>query len=698
MRTLLAAAVLLHSFSPLRSSEKPDFARDVWPILSQKCVRCHGPKRQESGLRLDIRTRTFAGGDSGAVIVPGFSAKSEFMHRLTGAGDRKRMPPSGKPLADTDIAILKSWIDAGAVWPDELAGKDAKATHWAFQPVRQPATPDVRNAGWSRDPIDRFILARLEQKKIDPAPEADRRTLIRRLHLDLVGLPPTPEEVNTFTHDDRPDAYEQLVERLLASPHFGERWGRHWLDLVRFAESDGYENDNLRPDAWRYRDWVVKALNRDMAFTRFTIEQLAGDLQSVVTIEERIATGMHRNTLYNSAASGDKEEFRTYAIKDRTDTTATVWMGLTLGCAKCHSHRYDPISQREYYQLYAFFNRTDNHDVAVAGGKVMALKAAARTTHIHLRGNFLNKGDEVTPATPAFLPPIKPRGMSLDRLDLANWLLDPAHPLTARVAANRMWQLLFGRGLVPTPENFGTNGSPPTHSELLDWLSSEFVEGQWSQKRLIRMIVLSSAYRQSSRVRSELADSNNALVARQDRIRLEGEIVRDLALSASGLLDSKLGGPSIVPPFPRELPVGQFTAESLKKQTPERHRRSIYIHVQRTLVHPVLSPFGPADPNQPCVRRERSGTPMQALSLLNDPTFIECAQSLARRLIRSRTDRGGRIELGFRLCLGREPEAAEKAILLDLVEKQEQLKANEETVWTGVARTLLNLEPFTTRE
>jgi hypothetical protein len=529
--------------------------------------------------------------------------------------------------------------------------------------------------------------------------------LVRRLSLDLTGLPPMPEDMQSVLSDRSADWYEKLVDRLLASPHYGERWARHWLDLARFAESDGYENDNLRPDAWRFRDWVVGALNRDVPYDRFTLEQLAGDLlpntsDPRATAEQKIATGFHRNTLYNSAASGDKEEFRTYAIKDRTDTTGLVWLGLTLGCAKCHSHKYDPISQREYYRLYAFFNNTDHHEEAVAGGKALTLKAAVRPTHVHIRGNFLQRGQEVTPGTPAFLPPLRTRGKTPDRLDLANWLVDPANPLTARVAVNRTWQRLFGRGLVATADNVGTSGQQPSHPELLDWLAAEFVHLGWSQKALIRTIVLSATYRQASRYRNDAAtaDPENSLLSRQNRLRVEAEVVRDAALAVSGLVDARLGGPSIVPPFPRELPTGQFSSESLKPPTAERHRRSLYIHAQRTLVHPVLSTFDPADPNQPCAQRGRSVTPMQALTLLNDPTFAECARALGERLRAASPDLGRRLEHGFQLCLGRPPDGAEKAVLIELVESQQRLGASEAAVWIGVARTLLNLEPFTTRE
>jgi cytochrome c553 len=729
---LLATAIfVLLAPDFARAAEEIDFARDVRPVLVEKCVRCHGAKKQEGGLRLDIRRRAFVGGDSGPGFVAG-SPRGEVLKRVATADAKHRMPPDGDPLSDKQIAALRAWAEQGAKWPDALAGKEPAEDHWAFRPVRRPAVPEVRNPKSElRNEIDRFILAKLDAKGLALSPEADRRTLIRRVYLDLIGLLPTPEEVEAFAKDTSSRAYEKVVDRLLASEHFGERWGRHWLDLARFAESDGYENDNLRPDAWRFRDWVINAINADMPFDRFTIEQLAGDLLPDATTDQKIAAGFHRNTLWNSAASADKEEFRTYAVKDRVDTTGAAWMGLTLGCARCHSHKYDPVAHREYYQLYAFFNQTDNAEVKLPDGKsAPTLKNASRKTHVHTRGNFLQSGEAVTPATPVFLPPMKPRDKNADRLDLARWLADPAHPLTARVAVNHVWQHLFGTGIVPTPENFGTNGEPPAHPDLLDWLASEFQdpsptpprngEGKdktppslvgkgagglgspqpWSRKAVVRLIVLSATYRQSS-VRTEkldAADPGNALLGRQNRFRVEGEIVRDLSLGASGLLNPKLGGPSIVPPFPDGLLAQRFTNESLKMPGPDRHRRGVYIHVQRTLPHPTLAVFDGADGNQACPQRDRTVTPLQALTLLNDPVFVECARALGTRLQKAGDSTEKRIRFGFAVCLGREPKTRELAVLTELVDAQRKLGAKDDAVWFGVARTLLNLEEFTTRE
>ena len=703
VRTALSATVLLALVvCPCRSGESVDFESQVFPLLKSRCVACHGGKKVEGGLRLDIRRLALRGGDSGVAIRPRSPADSELIARLTTADKDLRMPLGGDPLSTEQIALLRSWIEQGARWPDRLAGVDRALEHWAFQPVRRPDVPR-RLAASSSNATDAFIRRQLEKHGLSFSVRADPRTLIRRLSLDLIGLPPSPEDIDEFVNDQRPDAYERLVDRLLASPHFGERWGRHWLDLARFAESDGYENDRLRPHAWRFRDWVVQALNDDLTFDQFTIDQLAGDLLPEPTEAQLVATGFHRNTLWNSAASADKEEFRVRAVKDRANTTATVWMGLTLACCQCHSHKYDPISQREYYQVFAFFNRTDNADVRLSFGAASTLKVAMRASHVHRRGNFLDRGPEVAPGTPSFLPELSARNKEADRLDLAQWLVEPRHPLTARVAVNRFWQHLFGRGLIPTPENLGRNGEPPSHPKLLDWLASEFMRRDWSRKSLLRTIVLSKAYRQSSRTLSDDSiavrlDPENRLLWRQNRVRVEAETVRDLALSVGGLLNERIGGESFVPPFPDGLLEHKLTNETLRRPGGERYRRALYIHVQRTFTFPSLAVFDAADGNEPCIRRDRSTTPMQALTLLNDPVFQECSKALGKRLQSLRDSDDFRLEQAFLLCSSRRPDAEEKRIMRELIQRQRELGASQETVWRGIARTMLNTESFVTRE
>ncbi len=672
-------------------------------------------------------------------------------------------------------------------------------SHWAFQAPRRPEIPKVKNNAWPTSPIDYFVLARLEKARLSPSPEADRYTLVRRLSLDLIGLLPTPEEADAFARDPRPDAYEALVDRLLSSAHFGERWARHWLDLARYADSDGYEKDLPRPYAYRFRDWVIEAINRDLPFDEFTIEQLAGDLLPEPSLAHKTATGFHRNTLTNTEGGVDQEEFRCKAVVDRVSTTATVWLGLTLGCAECHSHKYDPFTQKEFYQLYAFFNSSYEtnvpsipekawaehqnelavwetektklqHQLASASeaavseaksqpeadrGKAleilrsrivpnaadltaklnalekkrpkvpdfkvqtMAELPSPRPTFVHVRGNFLQRGEPVEPGTPAVLPPLYSQARRPNRLHLARWLFDPANPLTSRVAVNRIWSKLFGRGLVASENDFGTRGEPPSHPELLDWLATEFPRSGWSRKALIREIVLSAAYRQSSNHRVDLAeaDPNNLLLARQNRFRLEAEIIRDISLQSGGRLNRTIGGPSIRPPLPADITAVGY-ANSIKwTESPgaDKYRRGLYIFFQRTVAYPMLVEFDAPDANTTCTRRERSNTPLQALTLLNDSVFVDCARGLAAAIEAfPGNDERKKLERGFRVALTRPPLTAETDRLLKLFKQQRELlrlnpakaaeiaaaKEHSENAAATVlvARTLLNLEEFFTRE
>jgi len=722
-----------------------DFIRDVQPILSENCYPCHGPEKQRSGLRLDRKDDALRGGDSGKIIVPGNSHDSLLFRYVAGLDSDKLMPPrknGRKPLATNQVAYLRAWIDSGAPWPEESQIANRKSQipkHWAFIPP-VPAIPEVRNHRWVRNPIDAFVLARLEAEHIKPSPEANRVTLIRRLSLDLLGLPPTPDEVHAFLKDDRPAAYDDLVERLLRSPHFGERWGRHWLDLARYADSAGYQLDHERPYAYVYRDWVIDAINRDLPFDQFTVEQLAGDLLPNATLEQKVATGFHRNTLMNHEDGVDKEEFRCKAKVDRVATTGTVWLGLTVGCAECHSHKYDPISQREFYQLYAFFNRAEETDIPLAQSGKKHAQAQTFTeckdavkTFVHIRGDFLRPGDEVQPGILSALHPFKPRSPTAqnctnnnaqpDRLDLARWLVDPANPLTSRVAVNRIWQQLFGRGLVNTPEDFGTRGEPPSHPQLLDWLATEFIARGWSRKAMIKLIVTSAAYRQSSQLRRDLAEHDplNVLLARQNRLRLESEIIRDVSLAAAGLLNPEIGGPSFRPPttdyFKRLGKAGAFTW--VDSEGPAKYRRGLYIFAQRTVPYSVGMTFDQANPSETCTRRERSTTPLQALTLLNNPVFAECAHGLGLRMLNDQArDPRQKIEHSFELCLARKPARSELARLEKLYKDERQIvsknsaaaakligeaprdtaQAVEAASLITVAQVMLNLDEFITRE
>ncbi len=562
-------------------SRKVDFARDILPILSDKCFRCHGPDEEscEADLRLDRRDDALSAEDRDPAIVPGNSGASRLVARIQSSDPDEKMPPpdSGLVVSRDELERLKQWIDEGAVY--EL--------HWAFRPIRRPVIPAA--SSWAGDPIDGFVWRRMEPAGLRPSPPADRRTLIRRLSLDLLGLPPTAAEVERFVADRRPDAYERLVDRLLASPHFGERWGRHWLDQARYADTHGYTVDSPRT-MWPYRDWVIRAVNDDMPLDRFTIEQLAGDLLPSPTEEQLVATGFHRNTLINQEGGVDREQFRVESIVDRVNTTGAVWLGLTVGCGQCHSHKFDPLTQREYYRLFAFFNHTQDANsvsptlslptpeqqaelkeldqamtelrkqIATVSGErdssadgssakqahapstkasgkrealrkrlkqleqdrkklagqipttmIMRERSDRRDDFIMIRGDFLRRGEPVSPGVPAFLPPLEPEHQPPSRLDLARWLVRRDHPLTARVFVNRVWMHLFGSGLVETENDFGYQGTPPSHPRLLDYLAVELMESGWSRKQLIRRIVLTQTYRQSSAWRDDLPPSRPAV-------------------------------------------------------------------------------------------------------------------------------------------------------------------------------------------
>jgi hypothetical protein len=764
-----------------------DFVTDIRPLFEQHCFECHGAETQEAGLRLDSRKNALAGADNGPVIVPKRSAGSRLIQLVAGLDTEVgRMPPedAGEPLTPQQIAILRAWIDQGAEWPDSAAGESTPASgseHWSLQAIACPNPPAVANESWIRNDIDRFVLATLEREKVTPSPEADRHTLLRRAYLDLIGLPPTPAEVEAFLSDSNPDAFERAVDRLLESPHYGERWGRHWLDAAHYADSDGYEKDRGRPFAWRYRDWVIQALNADMPFDVFTVQQLAGDLLTSADPEfdpsARVATGFLRNTLINTEGGIDPEEDRVKRTIDRTNTLGTIWLGLTVGCANCHSHKYDPISQREYFGLYAFFNSlrevdlpvsppspapladangppaSKTADQAAAAGsgnpaptppsdqqlfQAIAEEEKPRETYVHLRGDFLSKGPLVERHTPDVLPAFRVRGATPDRLDLARWLMSAEHPLTSRVIVNRVWQHYFGRGLVATVDDFGTQGEPPSHAHLLDWLASELRTSGWRMKHLHRLIVTSATYRQSAVARHELAerDPYNTWLSRQNRLRFEAELIRDAALAASGLLNPAIGGPSVRPPQPAGI--SDLTYANSAKWTestgPDRYRRGLYIWFQRTSPYPSLVGFDMPESILACTRRERSNTPLQALTLLNDVVFVESAQRLGQRMLAATTNVADlnraadeRIQYAFEVAIARQPTAHELATLRKLYDESlEQFRADptsarkmtadslpadakaddtannqriaETAACVAVARAIINLDEFITRE
>ncbi|HEY4309456.1 MAG TPA: PSD1 and planctomycete cytochrome C domain-containing protein [Pirellulales bacterium] len=1018
----LALGLVVACVARVAAAAPVDYVTAVRPILAANCFKCHGPEEQKSGLRLDAVSLAVEGGNAGAAIVRAKSADSLLYKAITGADDVSAMPPDGEGagLSAEQVATIKLWIDEGAQAPADdqplpSVGR-RKSDHWSFQAVTRPESPRIDNAGanqtaFCKNPIDSFVLARLARDAIAPSPEADRVTLIRRLSLDLLGLPPKVDDIDAFLADQSEGAYERLVDRMLASPHYGERQARHWLDLARYADSNGYTNDNPRT-IWKYRDWVINALNADMPFDQFTIEQFAGDMLPSATIDQRIATGFHRNTLQNEEGGTDPEEFRIESVVDRVATTGTVFLGLSLGCARCHDHKYDPVSQRDFYQIFALMNGADEptlpvptaeqaarlaefnaniaaakeklaaYDVAsapqravweqqfagrlaiewrvidplqatsaggatlatlddksvlpsgeraavdtytvtaatpvetirgirlealvddrlprggpgradngnfvlsevtldlaaqpgaggdataervpwqwatadyaqekfpasnlidgddktgwsifvvdtsphlnrtavlvprddcqVAGRKmvvslaqrhakphmllgrfrlavtdaprdvlmlpepvraalavpvdkrsaaerdvllaeyektdaarqeltkklaaanarlakfsqsvpttlVMHERSQPRETRILVRGEYLRNGPVVQPDVPSVLPPLPSEVKNPSRLDLARWLVDPANPLVGRVTVNRMWQQIFGRGLVETSNDFGIQGSLPSHPELLDWLAAEFMARGWSLKAMHRLIVTSGTYRQASHARPDLAtvDPDNHLLARQSRLRVEAEIVRDAMLAASGLLSFKVGGPSVHPKQPDGvMALTRSPREWRVSAGEDAYRRGMYTYYWRSTPNPFLKVLDAPDGITSCTRRERANTPLQALTLLNDDTCFEAARALATRVLAVGKDdtTDNRLRYAFRLALSREPDAEERACLAELlVEELSEAPAaapGEDragpvpafrdprllSAWTTVSRALLNLDEFMTRE
>jgi len=679
-RTVSLAACALIAIPALGAEAEVDFQRDIRPLLAKRCFACHGPdaNSRKANLRLDTREGATGMGGGLTGIVPGSSAQSRVVARISHL--TRPMPPEGERLTSAQIEMIKKWIDAGALYRN----------HWSFDRPVRPDPPAVRHRGWLRNAIDHFVLAKLEQQRLNPSREADRRTLARRLSLDLIGLPPSPELVREFAADNHPDAYERLVDRLLAMPQYGERWARVWLDLARYADTQGYERD-FRRSVWPYRDWLIRAFNANMPFDQFTIQQLAGDLLPSPSQDDLIATGFHRNTMTNSEAGSDDEEYRGLAVKDRVAVTGQVWMGLTWGCAQCHTHKYDPISHTEFYQLYAFLNQTEDADryddapsIKVGDGSTLVMRELApdkqRVTRIHLRGNFLDPGPEVTPGTPAALHSF-PQQSPRNRLGLAQWLVSKDNPLTARVTVNRFWARLFGRGIVESEEDFGTQGSQPSHPQLLDWLATEFMQRDWDMKGLLKTIVMSATYRQVSDASPELLkrDPYNRLLARGARYRLDAEAIRDQALSVSGLLSSKMYGAPVMPWQPEGIWQVVYNSEQwLTGPGEDRYRRSLYTFLRRTSPYPWLAAFDAPGGDVCAIRRIRTNTPLQALASLNDPLSMEAAQRLALRTLReAELSDKARASRMFELVLGREPTAQEAQRILTLHRQAADLRPGD---------------------
>ena len=739
--------LMLVSTAVAAAEDLVEFNRDILPLLSEACYGCHGPdkKSRKADFRLDLLDDAVADRGGYAAIVPGQPADSELFQRITEEDPSLRMPPvdSGHVLSGGQIDRIRRWIEQGAPY----------APWWSLVTPQQPRPPAWNQPDvWPRNPVDNFVLFRLQTEGLQPTAEAKKTTLIRRATLDLTGLPPTPSEVEAFLADGSPDAYDRLIDRLLCSPRYGEQMAVAWLDAARYADTNGFEVDNAR-EMWAWRDWVIKAFNRNMHFDQFTIEQLAGDLLADATLDQKIATGFNRNHRINNEGGVIPEEFRVEYVVDRLDTTSTVWMGLTVACARCHDHKYDPISQREFYGLFSFFNNVPEKGKDGGSGnaipfipvaakvqeqldeldrKLVAARKEAgdaqtdaikelvkkqeqlikdsstsmvmqemeqpRGAFVLVRGEYEKYGESVLPDVPGSLPPLT-SDLPRNRLGLARWLVDPSHPLTARVTVNRFWQHFFSAGIVPTAEDFGTQGLLPSHPQLLDWLATEFQRGDWNVKRMQRIIVNSSTYRQSSTVSPELLarDPNNRLLARGPRFRLPAEMIRDQALAISGLLSERIGGPSVKPYQPPGLWEevaygGNYTAQKYEQDHGTNlYRRSLYTFWKRAVPPPSLAAFDAPSRETCTVSRARTNTPLQALILLNDPTFVEAARVMAQRvLIEGGETADDRIRFAFRRATSRLPNQAELTLIADgLAEHLDQFAADQEA-----ARQLVSVGEF----
>ena len=814
----LRPAILAILVLPLAKAEDPiSFSRQIRPILSENCIACHGPddKARKAKLRLDDEASAKSDRKGDIAIVPGKPELSSLIQRIESKDPEEVMPPpkQHKVISPEQLALLKTWIRQGARW-----GK-----HWSYEPVVAVKVPTNGEA----NPIDAFLFERLKKEKLSFSPPADRSLLIRRTALDLTGLPPTPTELTRFAQATP----TELVDYYLAQPTFGEHWARGWLDMARYADSAGYPSDPGR-SIWPYRDWVIRAFNSNQRFDRFSVEQLAGDLLPTPTQDQLIATAFHRNTMTQNEGGTSDEEFRTAAVIDRVNTTYAVWMGTTMACAQCHTHKYDPITITEYFRSYALFNQSADSDkaderptmevipreqkvtrdalqqrltqadavlaqtkpawltgfdawlntkAAIPEKKVAALFAAPkdkrtaaqvkqlqdyyvrnvapeskteresaaqlrkqlaefkpptvpvmqelpeakqRKTFVQLRGNWQALGDEVTAGVPVAWH-TAPTKASLDRLGFAEWLVSPKNPLTARVQVNRLWETVFGVGIVRSSEEFGSQGDLPVHPELLDWLAGEYVRSGWDTKHMLRLMFTSRAYRQSSASKPTLneRDPDNRLLARGPRFRPPGELLRDQALAVAGLLSTKMYGAPVRPIRPASGLSAAFGGSNdwTTSAGEDAHRRSVYTDTRRNSPYPSFTTFDAPNRETCTLRRDRSNTPLQAFVTLNDPVYVEASQGLARRLLKEGpADTAGRLQLGFRLCVARAADAHEIKALETLLQRSlatyradpalatkmatqplgpadKGADLAELAAWTAVAGVMMNLDEFLMR-
>ena len=688
---------------------KVDFNNHIRPILSDRCFKCHGPdeKQRKANLRLDIADSAFAAlkeSPGSFAIVPGDPAHSQVFLRISSTDTSEQMPPpsSNVSLSAYEIKLIEKWIRQGAEYK----------THWAFIAPQPQQLPETENKEWAKNEIDQFVLDKMESIGLSPNEQADKERLLKRVCFDLTGLPPTIEMQEKFLNDNTANAYDKIIDVLLASPHYGEKMAVNWLDVARYADSHGYQDDGLRT-MWPWRDWVIHAFNENYSYEKFVTWQLAGDLLPEPTKEMLLATGFNRNHKITQEGGVIDEEYRLEYVTDRTNTFAKTFLAMTFECAKCHDHKFDPIPQRAYYSTFAFFNQVNEKgllgdimlasladppnmkissddvknvlqfinkkDTAAVLVMIMKDSSKVRTTHILKRGVYDQPGDSVFFNTPPKIFPFDSTKLEKNRLGLAKWLLDKKHPLTARVFVNRIWQEFFGRGLVKTSGDFGMQGEPPSHPELLDWLALDFMNNGWDIKRLVKQIVTSSTYCQSSLVTKEKLskDPENIFLSRSLRARYAAEFVKDLVLSSSGLMNDEIGGPSIKPYQPKGIwesstsGRGQL-ARYVQDHDDKLYRRGMYTFIKRTVPPPSMLTFDGANRDQCEVKRVRTNTPLQALVLLNDPQVLEAARVLAEKLSVEKLTDEQRIEKAFRLVICRKATEKEKQILFDYYKKEKE--------------------------
>jgi hypothetical protein len=691
----------------------------VRPILSDKCYACHGPdaNKREAGLRLDIKEEAYKAlkdNPEAHAIVPGKPGLSEVYIRVSTTDTSIMMPPASSnlpTLTQQEVAIIKKWIEEGAQYEP----------HWAFVPPQQPALPRVKNEAWPKNEIDRFVLSKMEEHGLSPNEEADKERLLRRIALDITGLPPTPGMIDSFVNNKAPDAYEKMIDALLQRPAYGERMAISWMDVARYADSHGYQDDNYRSQ-WPWRDWVIHAFNENLPYDKFVTWQLAGDLIPNATKEQLLATGFNRNHKITEEGGVIDEEYRVEYVVDRTNTLGTAILGMTIECAKCHDHKYDPVSQKDFYELSAFFNsiqevglestvgghetfaknprmditRDDLKGVLnfitssdTAGLQVSIMKDmdTARKTYVLSRGVYDQHAEEVQPGTPKAIMDF-PDDLPKNRLGLSQWLFDAKNPLTARVFVNRVWQEIFGRGIVKSSNDFGMQGDLPVNPGLLDWLAVDFRENGWNIKRLVKQIYMSATYRQSSVITPEKlkADPQNIYLSYAPRIRMNAEMVRDMALASSGLLRPIIGGPSVKPYQPPGLwelaTSGRGLLATYKQDHGDKlYRRGLYTFIKRTVPPPSMMIFDASNRDQCEVKRSRTNTPLQALIMMNDPAILEASVALADQLTQKQNKPEAAVANAFLRIINRYPAKQEQDILLEyLHEQQAYFKANPATI------------------